>query len=250
MTGIDETREALAARTLWLSTWMIHHANNIRPKGTIKVGDTDFEAKVKAGSIGPSVIDIGALDVAVLAGYPGTIAATWQRAGRAGRRSGLSAAVLVASSAPIDQYVVRHPSYFFERSPEHALINPDNLMLLLDHVRCAAFELPFSAGEGFGRSPFVADALQLLAEEGELHAHEKEARGLVVVLRGFFDVATVLQQKTRDGVYQPEAIRAGEGQHIGVVHARDCRSRAHGRGGGPGSRYFHIDSLQHPPIKS
>src|SRR6187551_1787370 len=79
-------------------------------------------------------IDIGALDVAVMAGYPGTIAATWQRAGRAGRRSSRSAAVLVASSAPIDQFVIRHPSYFFDAAPEHALINPDNLHILVDHV--------------------------------------------------------------------------------------------------------------------
>src|SRR5687768_15029426 len=95
-------------------------------------------------------IDIGALDVAIMAGYPGTIAATWQRAGRAGRRTTRSAAVLVASSAPIDQFVVRNPSYFFDASPEHALINPDNLHILVDHVKCAAFELPFRADERFG----------------------------------------------------------------------------------------------------
>ena len=75
---------------------------------------------------------------------------TWQRAGRAGRRSGQSAAVLVASSAPLDQFIVRHPSYFFDASPEHALINPDNLHILVDHVKCAAFELPFTDGEAFG----------------------------------------------------------------------------------------------------
>ncbi len=92
-------------------------------------------------------IDIGALDVCVMAGYPGTIAATWQRAGRAGRRSSRSAAVLVASSAPLDQFVVRHPAYFFDASPEHALINPDNLHILVEHVKCAAFELPFSTAE-------------------------------------------------------------------------------------------------------
>ena len=96
-------------------------------------------------------IDIGALDVCVMAGYPGTIAATWQRAGRAGRRSGRSAAVLVASSAPLDQFVVRNPSYFFDASPEHALINPDNLHILVDHVKCAAFELPFTTAEQYGR---------------------------------------------------------------------------------------------------
>src|SRR3954454_8992876 len=114
-------------------------------------------------------IDIGALDVAVMAGYPGTIAATWQRAGRAGRRSTRSAAVLVASSAPIDQFIVRHPSYFFDASPEHALINPDNLHILLDHVKCAAFELPFASDEAFGQES-VQDVLAVLAEEGFVHA--------------------------------------------------------------------------------
>jgi DEAD/DEAH box helicase domain-containing protein len=110
-------------------------------------------------------IDIGALDVAVLAGYPGTIAATWQRAGRAGRRSSRSAAVLVASSAPIDQFIVRNPAYFFGASPEHALINPDNLHILLDHVKCGAFELPFTSDEQFGEMN-VQEILSVLAEEG------------------------------------------------------------------------------------
>ena len=113
-------------------------------------------------------IDIGALDVCVMAGYPGTIAATWQRAGRAGRRSGRSAAVMVASSAPLDQFIVRHPEYFFEASPEHALINPDNLHILLDHVKCAAFELPFAADEHYG-SVNVQDVLTVLGEEGYVH---------------------------------------------------------------------------------
>ena len=109
-------------------------------------------------------IDIGALDVTVMAGYPGTIAATWQRAGRAGRRSGRSAAVLVASSAPIDQFVARNPDYFFEASPEHALVNPDNLHILLAHVKCAAFELPFTTTERFGTLN-VQEMLQILSEE-------------------------------------------------------------------------------------
>ena len=103
-----------------------------------------------------------------MAGYPGTIAATWQRAGRAGRRSTRSAAVLVASSAPIDQFIIRNPSYFFDASPEHALINPDNLHILLDHVKCAAFELPFMADEAFGQEN-VQEILAVLAEEGFVH---------------------------------------------------------------------------------
>lgn len=95
-------------------------------------------------------IDIGSLDVVVMAGYPGAIASTWQRAGRAGRRLGTSLALMVASSAPLDQYVVEHPEYFFEGSPEHAHINPDNGELLVNHLKCAAFELPIRDGEKFG----------------------------------------------------------------------------------------------------
>jgi DEAD/DEAH box helicase domain-containing protein len=113
-------------------------------------------------------IDIGALDVSVMAGYPGTIAATWQRAGRAGRRASRSAAVMVASSAPIDQFVVRNPSYFFDASPEHALIDPDNLHILVDHIKCAAFELPCSTTETFGRHN-LQDILAVLAEQGLVH---------------------------------------------------------------------------------
>ena len=121
-------------------------------------------------------IDIGALDVAVLAGYPGTIAATWQRAGRAGRRSGQSAAVLVSSSAPLDQYIVRNPSYFFDASPERALINADNLQILLAHIKCAAFELPFGVNEVFGREN-VQQILEILAGEGLVHLAEGQVPG-------------------------------------------------------------------------
>src|SRR3989440_11043410 len=113
-------------------------------------------------------IDIGALDVCVMAGYPGTIASTWQRAGRAGRRAGRSAAVMVASSAPLDQFVVRNPSYFFGAPPEHALINPDNLHILVDHVKCAAFELPFTTSEEYGRHN-VQEVLGILEESGVVH---------------------------------------------------------------------------------
>ena len=113
-------------------------------------------------------IDIGALDVCVMAGYPGTIASTWQRAGRAGRRTGQSAAVMVSSSAPIDQFVVRHPSYFFDASPEHALVNPDNLHILVDHVKCAAFELPFTTEESYGQVN-VQEVLGVLQESGLVH---------------------------------------------------------------------------------
>jgi DEAD/DEAH box helicase domain-containing protein len=113
-------------------------------------------------------IDVGSLDAVVMAGYPGTIAATWQRAGRAGRRSGSSCAVLVASSAPLDQFIVRHPDYFFGNTPEHAYIQPDNLEILINHLKCAAFELPIAPEERFGEVD-VADLCARLAEAGFLH---------------------------------------------------------------------------------
>jgi len=117
-------------------------------------------------------IDIGSLDVAVLAGYPGSIASTWQRAGRAGRKTGKSAAVLVATSSPIDQFIVNYPDYFFSKNPEHALINPDNLSIMISHIECAAFELPFLDGERFGQVE-IGEILKFLEEEKLIH-HSKD----------------------------------------------------------------------------
>jgi len=113
-------------------------------------------------------IDVGSLDATVMAGYPGTIAATWQRAGRAGRRNGSSCAVMVASSAPLDQFIVRHPDYFFGNTPEHAFIQPDNLEILVNHLKCAAFELPLAPEDKFGDVD-VQDLCARLAEAGYLH---------------------------------------------------------------------------------
>lgn len=113
-------------------------------------------------------IDIGSLDVVVMAGYPGTIASTWQRAGRAGRRLGTSLSILIASSAPLDQYIVEHPEYFFESSPEHAQINPDNLEILINHLKCASFELPIKDGELFGRHDST-EMCRFLEELGVVH---------------------------------------------------------------------------------
>ncbi|MBI1845478.1 MAG: DEAD/DEAH box helicase [Candidatus Rokubacteria bacterium] len=113
-------------------------------------------------------VDIGHLDVAVLAGYPGTIASLWQQSGRAGRRSGPSAAFFVATSAPLDQFMVTHPDYLFGTAPEHARINPDNPFILVNHLKCAAFELPFGAEETFGEVDVRAH-LAALEDEALLH---------------------------------------------------------------------------------
>jgi len=113
-------------------------------------------------------IDIGQLQACVMNGYPGTIASTWQQSGRAGRRQESSVTFLVASSNPLDQYMIQNPDFFFNHPPERALIEPDNLLILIDHVKCAAYELPFQAGEQFG-SERLEDMMEFLVEEKVLH---------------------------------------------------------------------------------
>ena len=113
-------------------------------------------------------IDIGDLDVCMIAGYPGTIASTYQQSGRVGRRTEKSLVVLIARSQPLDQFIIENPDYFFGRSPEFGLINPDNLLILLSHIQCAAFELPFRDGERFGRED-LDEILRYLEEKGILH---------------------------------------------------------------------------------
>lgn len=113
-------------------------------------------------------VDIGQLQVCVMSGYPGSVSSTWQQAGRAGRRQGESVVIMVASSTPIDQYVIQHPDYFFERNPEAARINPDNLIILVDHIKCAVYELPFQMGETFGGLE-IEEILEFLTEEHILH---------------------------------------------------------------------------------
>jgi len=116
-------------------------------------------------------IDIGRLDVCIMAGYAGTVASTWQQAGRAGRRQNLSAVVLVASSSPADQYIINNPDYFFGRSPEHATLDPDNLVILMSHLKCAAFELPFNVDEPYGEQG-ISEILDYLVDQKVLHRSE------------------------------------------------------------------------------
>jgi DEAD/DEAH box helicase domain-containing protein len=109
-------------------------------------------------------IDIGGLDAAILGGFPGTVASSMQQAGRAGRRRSVSLAVLVANASPLDQFVVDHPEYFLDRSPESAYINPDNPFVLFDQLKCAVFELPMPLSEAF--SPESPEMLTVLEENG------------------------------------------------------------------------------------
>ena len=131
----------------------------------MRAGTIDGIVSTSALELG---VDIGSLDVVVLNGYPGSVAGTWQRFGRAGRRQQAALGVLVASSDPLDQYLVRHPEFFQAATPEHARIHPDQPLILLDHIRCAAFELPFVGNEIFGNDA-AAPWLDVLMEDGVLH---------------------------------------------------------------------------------
>jgi len=135
----------------------------------LRDGDIVGVAATNALELG---IDIGHLDCAVLAGYPGTIASTWQQAGRAGRRSGKSCAILVASNSPLDQFIIGNPQYFFDQDSEYGLINPDNPYILGEHVKCAAYELPFKDEPGIPSRLGETDVtryLEHLESEGILH---------------------------------------------------------------------------------
>jgi DEAD/DEAH box helicase domain-containing protein len=116
-------------------------------------------------------IDIGGVDSAIISGYPGSISSTFQQAGRAGRRDDESLAVLIASSNPLDQYIIRHPDYLFGNSPEKAIINPDNLLILLKHLECALFELPFNSSDSFGNinREVLQELLTFLKQSGQAY---------------------------------------------------------------------------------
>ena len=131
----------------------------------LREGEVDMVVSTNALELG---IDIGSLTACVLCGYPGTIASTWQQAGRAGRRKDTALTIMVASSAPLDQYIIQNPDYFFTASPEHALVQPNNLYVLLSHIKCSAYELPFEENETFGDVADTSQFLEYLSENNIL----------------------------------------------------------------------------------
>jgi DEAD/DEAH box helicase domain-containing protein len=172
-------------------------------------------------------IDIGGLGAAILVGYAGSISSTWQQAGRAGRGDDPAVAVLVASPNPLDQFLAHHPEYFFGQSPEQALVNPDHLLILLEHLRCALFELPFKDGEGFGKLPpeLVREYLDVLVTNNEAHASAEKVFWMAdaypaanISLRSASPANVVLHTEDEDG---PRTI--GEVDHasaVWMVHPR------------------------------
>jgi DEAD/DEAH box helicase domain-containing protein len=177
-------------------------------------------------------IDIGGLGAAILVGYPGTVASARQQAGRAGRGLESAVSVMVTSANPIDQFLAHHPEYFFERSPEQALINPDHLLILLEHLRCAMFELPFQKGEDFGAVPAqtIEEYLNFLVENREAHFSSEtffwmadQYPAAAISLRSASAQSVVLQAMIDDSP-----------QTIGIVDAESAAWMTH-----PGAIYMH-----------
>jgi DEAD/DEAH box helicase domain-containing protein len=181
-------------------------------------------------------INIGGLGAAILVGYPGTVASARQQAGRAGRGLESAAAVMVASASPLDQFLAHHPEYFFDRSPERALVNPDHLLILLEHLRCAMFELPFQKGEGFGRvyGETIEEYLQFLIANNEAHASQDKVYWMAdqypaanISLRSASPQGVVLQSTIDD---RPLTIGTVDGEsalwmvHPGAIYLHEAQS--------------------------
>jgi DEAD/DEAH box helicase domain-containing protein len=181
-------------------------------------------------------IDIGSLDACVMAGYAGSIASTWQRAGRAGRRSGTCCAVLVASSAPLDQFIVRHPEYFFGSSPEQAHIQPDNLEILVNHLKCAAFELPLSPDERFGNVE-LPELCERLSEAGFL---QRSGDKWHWVQESYPSDTISLRSVTSDNFVIIDIDTTGEAEVIGEVDFSSALTTVH-----PKAIYIHQGRQYH-----
>ncbi|MCB9736367.1 MAG: DEAD/DEAH box helicase [Deltaproteobacteria bacterium] len=202
-----------------------------------------IEAGLRAGTIRGVVttnaleagIDIGSLDAAVICGFPGSIASFWQQSGRAGRRAGKSLTVLVASSASVDQYLVQHPDVLLGASPEQARIDPKNLFVMVDHAKCAAFELPFEPDEAFSvlTPPETKEVLEYLESHGvvnesagRFHWMERVFPAHHVSLRGISEQNFAVIDVARDKV-------------IAEVDFRSTHTTLHQHA------IYHVDSFQY-----
>jgi DEAD/DEAH box helicase domain-containing protein len=199
-------------------------------------------------------IDIGQLQVCIMAGYPGTIASTWQQAGRAGRRNETSVAILVGTSAPLEQFLMSNPDYLFNQSPEAGLTNPDNLLILLSHIKCAAFELPFSSTERFGERwngeaglDSTLEILQFLEENRILHKSEDRWHWMAeiypaeaVSLRSAAEENVVIIDKTTPQekvIGELDLFSAPLMVHDGAIYIHE-------------SQQYHVDQLDWPRRKA
>lgn len=198
-------------------------------ENALKSGTARAVAATNALELG---VDIGSMDAVVILGYPGSIAATRQQSGRAGRKLDPAVGILIATSNPVDQFLVNHPEYLLERSPEKALINPDNPLILLQHIRCAAFELPFNLNEGFGRLPaeVVGQYLDVLNQMNEVHI----SGGRYFWTSDKYPAQNVSLRTTTPGSVQLRTDEDGLITTIGMVDSASAHWMVH-----PGAIYLH-----------
>ncbi len=212
----------------------------------LRAGDTRCVVATSALELG---IDVGGLDAVVIAGWPGSRAAAWQRAGRAGRRGEPSLVVLVASSEPLDQYVAADPEFLFGQPAEHGRIGPDNPAILVPHVKCAAFELPFGAGEGFGPldAALTRDVLGTLVRKGLLH--EDGRRGTFHWIADAYPAQGVPLRGIDDENFQ--VIDLACGQVLAEVDFRDAPRQLHEHAIYPlEGKLFQVERLDHDDHKA
>ena len=199
-----------------------------------------IEAELRQGKVRTVVstnalelgMDIGGIEAVIIVGYPGTIASTRQQAGRAGRKNELSLAVLVASMSPIDQFLMRNPQYYFERSAERALIDPNNYLLLLHHIRCAAFELPFESKPTFGflDKNLLMNFLLHLEMAGDIYRSDNSFRWV----GENYPAAVVSLRNIDANIFQLLSTESGRSQSIGSVDGASAKWMTH-----PGAVYLH-----------
>ena len=196
---------------------------------SLRSGRADLVAATNALELG---IDIGGLSAVLMMGYPGTIAATRQQAGRAGRKDDPSMAIFVASASPIDQFLARHPEYLTGHSPEQALIDPDNFLILLSHIQCAAFELPMKKGEKFGNldPELLVEFLQYLLQSGALV--QKDDR--YFWLADQYPASGISLRSASSDVIALQAMENGHPHVIGEVDLASALWMVH-----PGAVYLH-----------
>ena len=195
----------------------------------LRSGTAELVAATNALELG---IDIGGLSAVLMMGYPGSIAATRQQAGRAGRKEDTALSILVASANPIDQYLARNPDYLTGKSPEQGLIDPDNILILLSHLRCAAFELPFKTGEKFGHldPDLLSGLLQVLLENRFLVERDQQ----FFWIADEYPAASISLRSASADVIALQAVEGNQPRLIGEIDLASALWMVH-----PGAVYLH-----------
>ena len=229
-----------------IHVWVSRLAPKLRKKissyraGFMPVERREIEQRLASGKLLGVVstsalemgIDIGYLDICLLVGYPGTIIDTWQRGGRVGRSGRESMVILIAKPDALDQYFMKHPDDFFERSYEAAVLDPHNPYVIEAHLPCAAAEMPLTLNDEKFWSKNLPLHLEKLEGEGALHRTAegepawyatKRRPQLQVNIRSAGESFTILEKETGQPIGTVDGIRAFKECHPGAVYLHRAR---------------------------